>query len=95
MKNLIPRFGFFTFLLLASALLVAAQTVDEEMRVDDGAFEGSPVGGTDLIALNRFTPSRYPATLKSIKIYFRRITSTPAGTPFRLVVFGNGLSVAS
>ena len=98
MKSLTPRFGFFVWLatlLLFGTLTAAAQTVDEELRIDDGTPDGVPVGANDLYAFNRFTPSRYPATLKSIKIFLRRINNTPTGTPFRLVVFGNSLSVAS
>ena len=94
MKTLNPRFGFLTLLLFLT-LTASAQSVDEELRVDDGTADGVPVGAADLYVFNRFTPSRYPATLKSIKIFLRRVNNTPTGTPFRLVVFGNSLSVPS
>ena len=104
MKPRSPRFGFFALLnatfvalLLLATLTVSgsAQTVDEELRVDDGTPEASPISINDLIIVNRFTPPRYPATLKSVKIYFRRVNPTPVGTQIRLVVFGTGTSVAS
>jgi len=44
-----------------------------ELKVDDGSFEtavGLTFGGT-LYAVNRLTPPRYPATLTSVKIFFR------------------------
>ncbi len=97
-QTLKSRFGFLALscaLLLSFTLSAAAQTVDEELRVDDGAADGVPVGAADLHVFNRFTPPRYPATLKSIKIFLRRINNTPTGTPFRLVVFGSSLSVSS
>jgi uncharacterized protein (TIGR03437 family) len=104
MKTLNPRFGFFTMLktLLVTLMLTltcagsaAAQTVDEELRYDDGTPESTPISINDLIIVNRFTPPRYPATLKSVRIYLRRVNPTPVGTQIRLVVFGSTLSVPS
>src|SRR5258708_865707 len=44
-----------------------------ELKVDDGSFEtavGLTLGGT-LYAVNRLTPPSYPATLTSVRLFFR------------------------
>ncbi len=70
-------------------LAAPQQTNDEELKYDDGTPEGSPVGLIpNLIIVNRCTPSRYPATLKTIRVYFRNVTpQSPAGRQIRLVAF--------
>ncbi len=64
------------------------QTV--ELKVDDGTFEQSvgysEVPGGDSYFINRLTPPSYPATLKSVRIYFSdRDGGLDAGTGFSLV----------
>jgi uncharacterized protein (TIGR03437 family) len=72
------------------------QSNEEELRVDDGTPEGTPVGSVpNLIIVNRLTPSRYPATLKTIRIFFRQTNPTPAGTQIRLLAFARPFSNAS
>lgn len=55
------------------------QTTDLELKYDDGTTEGQPVGLPNLIIVNRLTPTRYPATLKTIRIFFRQVNPTPVG----------------
>jgi hypothetical protein len=53
---------------------IAEAAAVTELAVDDGTFEtavGLTFGGT-LLAVNRLTPSNYPATLKEVKIFFRQ-----------------------
>ena len=43
----------------------------ETLQIDDGTYErsiGAP--GGDVYFLNRLTPSRYPATLKTVRVFF-------------------------
>jgi len=52
------------------------------LQVDDGTFEttfGFPAGGVTGYVVNRLTPTRYPATLRSVQIYFPP-NELPAGT---------------
>lgn len=62
-------------LTLLSRHVDISPTADEqvELKVDDGSFEtavGLTFGGT-LYAVNRLTPPSYPATMTSVKIFFR------------------------
>lgn len=86
---------FFVVLFLCAISTAHAQTVDEEMRVDDGTVDGTPISVDELVGLNRFTPSRYPAMLKAVKIFFRRTNPSPIGSQIHLIVFGSNLSVPS
>jgi uncharacterized protein (TIGR03437 family) len=68
------------------------QTTDVELKYDDGTAEGDPVGvpgPPSLVIVNRLTPSRYPATLKAIRIFFRHFNSpsSPVGRQIRLAAF--------
>ena len=61
---------------------------DEELSTDDGSVEtGALQAG--LIVVNRLTPSSYPATLKSIRIFFVQFQGypSPSGSPIRLFGF--------
>jgi hypothetical protein len=81
---------------------VAAATVTEELATDDGTIE-SGFFADGVFIVNRLTPGRYPATLKSIRLYLTQYTGlpSPAGTPVRVVAFvdpagsGNPAPVAS
>lgn len=63
-------------------------TVTEVLSVDDGSREES-LALTNAIVVNRFTPSRYPATLQSIRVYIPPTTdgSSPVGQMLRVVAF--------
>lgn len=73
--------------LQAQTLSAPQQTTDEEIKADDGTTEGAPVGQANVLIVNRLTPSRYPATLKAIRIFFRQVNPTPVGQQIRLVAF--------
>ncbi len=81
---------------LAQTFIAPQQTTDEELKTDDGTTEGSPVGLIpNLIIVNRLTPSRYPATLKAIRIFFRNVTpQSPVGRQIRLLAFARTPSTA-
>jgi uncharacterized protein (TIGR03437 family) len=74
---------------LAQDFSAPAQATDEELRTDDGSWEGAPIGLIpNLIIVNRFTPPRYPATLKTIRVFFRNVgPQTPVGRQIRLLAF--------
>ncbi len=60
----------------------------QDLAVDDGSFEtsiGLTAGGTDY-AVNRLTPTSYPATLSRLLIYFAPGRGVQVGMPFRLLV---------
>ncbi len=63
-------------------------TVTEVLSVDDSSREES-LALTNAIVVNRFTPSRYPATLQSIRVYIPPTTdgSSPVGQMLRVVAF--------
>ncbi|NOT61969.1 MAG: S8 family serine peptidase, partial [Acidobacteria bacterium] len=63
----------------------------EELKHDDGTIEaGRHQDG--LMVVNRFTPSRYPAKLKSLKIFFAKSDNRPdpQGQSIRIVAFQGG-----
>src|SRR5262245_40703613 len=64
----------------------AASAGNEELRTDDGAPESS-ISGSNLICVNRLTPTIYPATLQTVRIYFLPIFPTPTGAQIRLLAF--------
>ena len=81
---------------LLSGMLVAprrglaayAVAAEEELSTDDGSVEtGALQGG--LIVVNRLTPSSYPATLKTIRVFQAQFQGLPppSGSPIRLVAF--------
>ena len=73
-------------------LAAPQQTADEELKYDDGTTEGQPVGQVSLAIVNRLTPTRYPATLKAIRVFFRQVTPSPIGKQIRLVAFSRPTS---
>jgi uncharacterized protein (TIGR03437 family) len=74
---------------LAQTFTAPQQNTDEEIKPDDGTTEGSPVGLIPNLAIvNRLTPSRYPATLKAIRVFFRNVgPQSPVGRQIRLLAF--------
>jgi hypothetical protein len=59
----------------------------EILSIDDGTFEsvvGFPQGGLTGFFVNRLTPSRYPATLRAVRIYFPS-GQLPVGTEITVV----------
>ena len=65
-------------------------TMSETLSVDDNTRE-SGTGFTGALIVNRFTPARYPATVRGLKTVIRVITDSPspAGGTLRVVVFGD------
>ncbi|MBI3653851.1 MAG: pre-peptidase C-terminal domain-containing protein [Acidobacteria bacterium] len=63
-----------------------------DLIVDDGSFEDS-IGRTDpgpLYVVNRLTPTRYPATLAEVAIFFRNVGGAPSiGAPITILVGNN------
>lgn len=62
----------------------------EELTTDDGSPE-SGVVQDGLVIVNRLTPSRYPATLKTIRVYVAQFTGlpNPSGATIRVVGFAD------
>ena len=60
----------------------------EELLADDGTNE-TAISGNGVIAVNRLTPSAYPATLQTIRLIFPQITGlpTPVGSQITLIAF--------
>ncbi len=73
-------------------LAAPQQTTDEELKYDDGSTEGQPVGQASLTIVNRLTPARYPATLKTIRVFFRQVNPSPVGKQIRLLAFSRATS---
>jgi uncharacterized protein (TIGR03437 family) len=66
-----------------------ARTVD--LLIDDGTYESrlGTTGGGNAYFLTRLTPTAYPATLRSVMIYFlNRTNGVPTGTPLT-IMFGS------
>ena len=82
-----PGGGPATFTLTAS-LTLGSGSQDVEAGADDGTFE-SGIGANGLVAVNRLTPTNYPATLKTIRIHFARFQNQPdpSGAQIRLIAF--------
>lgn len=62
---------------------------EEELKVDDGTIDGRGILSDGLVMVNRLTPSSYPVTLKSIRIYFVGFQGQPSpiGRSIRLIAF--------
>jgi len=60
----------------------------EELIADDGTVE-TAVAGNGVIAVNRLTPSAYPATLQTIRLIFPQVTGlpNPVGSQITLIAF--------
>ncbi len=71
------------------AVVSGMQSTDEELKTDDGTLDGRGVIDNGLLIVNRLTPSSYPATLKTIRIYFASFQgyASPVGQSIRLVAF--------
>ncbi len=65
-----------------------ALAANEELLTDDGTAE-VVIGGDNLMCVNRLTPSAYPATLQTIRIFFARNSQLPdpAGAQITVVAF--------
>lgn len=61
---------------------------DEVLSTDDGTLEIG-IAGNGLIIVNRLTPARYPATLKTIRLFLYQFTGlpSPAGAAITLIAF--------
>lgn len=62
----------------------------EELRTDDGTIEsGAQRDGT--IVVNRLTPSKYPAMLTTVRIFFARGSGlpSPSGAQIKLILFAD------
>lgn len=66
----------------------ATVAASEELIADDGSPEVA-LGSDNLIAVNRLTPSAYPATLQTIRIYFVSLPGLPVveGSQIKLIAF--------
>lgn len=62
----------------------------EELTTDDGTVE-SGARRDGAIVVNRLTPSRYPATLKTVRIFFARGAGLPSpnGAQIKLILFAD------
>lgn len=65
-------------------------TVSEVLSLDDSTRE-SGTGFTNALVVNRFTPARYPATLRGLKTVIRVVADSPnpAGASLRIVAFAD------
>ncbi len=75
-------------LLLYSRLSGASAGTTETLSTDDGAPE-SGLRDDAQIYVNRLTPSRYPATLQTVRIFFGQFNNLPGptGEQIRLIAF--------
>ncbi|MGH9939049.1 MAG: choice-of-anchor D domain-containing protein, partial [Blastocatellia bacterium] len=58
----------------------------EELLTDDGSRD-TLISGDGLICVNRLTPAIYPATLRTIRIFFFPDLPSPVGKQIKLIVF--------
>jgi hypothetical protein len=70
-----------------AANLAAPETV--ELKSDDGTPDGTGIVGDGLLIVNRLTPPRYPAIVRSVRLYFVEFEGDTAavGKKVRLVLF--------
>ncbi|MBX7220430.1 MAG: GPI anchored serine-threonine rich family protein [Blastocatellia bacterium] len=76
--------------ILMRAVVATTTTGDsEELKTDDGTADGRGFLENNMMMVNRLTPSRYPATLEKIRIYFVSFQGqpNPVGATTRLVVY--------
>jgi uncharacterized protein (TIGR03437 family) len=64
----------------------ASLAANEELLTDDGTVE-SAITGDNLLCVNRLTPTSYPATLQTIRIFFVRIPNLPDPTGAQIKLF--------
>lgn len=69
---------------------VPGGTLTDMLKTDDGTAETAGIGD-GLIIVNRLTPSSYPATLRSIRIFFVQLQGlpSPVGEQIRLIAFAD------
>lgn len=62
----------------------------EELSTDDGTVESGALRD-GAIVVNRLTPSKYPATLRTVRIFFARGSGlpSPSGTQIKLILFAD------
>jgi uncharacterized protein (TIGR03437 family) len=72
-----------------------SESTTEMLALDDGTPEGA-LGPGGLIYVNRLTPSRYPAKLQALRIYFRKFDNlpSPSGSQLRLIAFAGAAGAA-
>ncbi len=61
----------------------------EELLTDDGSPENA-IGGNNLMCVNRLTPTAYPATLQTVRIFLLSLAPqlpSPVGAQIRLIAF--------
>ena len=60
----------------------------EILSTDDGTAEGGFVGDGEIF-VNRLSPSKYPATLQTIRIFFQKFSNlpSPTGAQIKLIAF--------
>lgn len=83
--------NFANFTLTATVTGPGGGTNTVELSVDDGSLEdalGAVSGGTTT-AVNRLTPTAYPATINAVRIYFRSGSGISVGTTFSIQVGSN------
>lgn len=71
---------------MPNALSVGAAT--EILLTDDGSVE-TAISDNSVIAVNRLTPTAYPATLQAIRLTFPQVTGlpSPVGAAIKLIAF--------
>jgi hypothetical protein len=70
----------------------APAPVRRVLQVDDGAYERiTGAQGADVRFVNRLTPASYPATLRSVQIFFHNANGEglPVGTPITILTAAN------
>ena len=70
------------------ALHATSPAGSEELQADDGTAE-TALAGNNVIAVNRLTPSSYPATLQTIRLIFPQLNGlpNPVGSQISLIAF--------
>jgi len=65
-----------------------AEPASEELLADDGTTE-TAISGDNIIAVNRLTPSAYPATLQTTRLVFPQVNGlpSPTGAQITLIAF--------
>jgi len=80
--------GAKTNVLMRAKVQVQDADADVELRTDDGISETGLLKG-NFIAVNRLTPPRYPAKLKTVRLFFEQFRNqpNPVGKSVRVLVF--------
>src|SRR5262245_21474039 len=64
----------------------SATAGSEELFTDNGTAEAA-IGANGLLCVNRLTPTIYPATLQTVRIFFLALPNSPAGAQINLIAF--------